>query len=158
MRKVLSFAFLASSLLVWDATSAADGGGYVEPHITHPAFGTVKIVVPITTDDPKIWQQKLRNMNNGLDAANKWQGQANIKVVLYSRGVRLLMEPDADLANIITELRGRGVAFLVCNNTLREGKIDFHTLFHVIDDDVVPSGFLEVAWLAGQGYSVDPVN
>jgi intracellular sulfur oxidation DsrE/DsrF family protein len=68
------------------------------------------------------------------------------------------MEPDADLANIITELRGRGVAFLVCNNTLREGKIDFHTLFHVIDDDVVPSGFLEVAWLAGQGYSVDPVN
>jgi intracellular sulfur oxidation DsrE/DsrF family protein len=136
----------------------AESGGYVEPHISHPSFGDVKIVVPITTDDTKIWQQKLRNMGNALDAGNKWGGHVTIKVVLYSRGVKLLAEPAADIATTLTELRGRGVVFLVCNNTLREANIDFHGLFHVTDGDVVPSGFLEVGWLAGQGFAVDPVN
>jgi intracellular sulfur oxidation DsrE/DsrF family protein len=158
MRPTLLVGVLMLLLCVAGLARAAEPGGYIEPHITHPAFGEVKIVVPITTDDTKIWQQKLRNMTNSLDASTKWGGHATIKVVLYSRGVRLLMEPSVEIANAITELRGRGVVFLVCNNTLREGNIDFHGLFHVSDEDVVPSGFLEVAWLAGQGYSVDPVN
>ncbi|MGA2551756.1 MAG: DsrE family protein [Burkholderiaceae bacterium] len=158
MRTLFSGSLLLLFCFVGGPSLAADAAAYVEPHVTHPAFGEVKIVVPITTDDPKIWQQKLRNMNNALDAVAKWGGHATIKVVLYARGVRLLMEPAPELAAVLNTTRERGVSFLVCNNTLREANIDFHGLYHVSDDDVVPSGFLEVAWLAGQGYSVDPVN
>jgi hypothetical protein len=37
--------------------------------------------------------------------------------------------------------------------------IDYRTLPGVTVADIVPSGFLEVAWLQqAQGYSVDPMN
>jgi intracellular sulfur oxidation DsrE/DsrF family protein len=158
MYKNLSIAVLLLALLAPRVACAADVASYVEPRITHAHYGEVRIVVPITSDDPKIWQQKLRNMGNALEAAGKWDGQVTIRVVLYGRGVRLLMDPAPEVAQALTELRARGVSLLVCNNTLREANIDFHGLFHVSDADVVPSGFLEVAWLASQGYSVDPVN
>lgn len=156
MRALLAVSVLAISSVAFNC--AAADTGYVEPNITHPQFGEVKIVVPLTSDDPKIWQLKLRNIGNALDAAAKWGGHANIKIVLYSRGVRLLSDPPADVAQALDDLRARGAVFLVCNNTLREAKIDFHTLYHVTDADVVPSGFLEVAWLANQGYAVDAAN
>ena len=49
--------------------------------------------------------------------------------------------------------------FDVCDNTLREQGIDFHQLYHVLDRDIVPSGFAEVAYLQSKmHYVVDPIN
>jgi hypothetical protein len=42
---------------------------YVQPHIQHPAFGTVKIVVPVTTPNEKVWAFKLHNVANSLEGA-----------------------------------------------------------------------------------------
>lgn len=132
---------------------------YVEPRMSHEQYGAVKIVVPFTTDDIGIQGMKLRNMENGLDSAKKWGGQMQITVVLYAKGVSLLKDPDQETRQKIDALKVRGVQFAVCDNTLREQGIDFHQLYHVVDRDIVPSGFAEVAYLQSKkSYSIDSIN
>lgn len=154
---------LFSSILMAGVVSHASAesakSGYVEPKINHAAYGTLKVVVPITTDDKAVHGMKLRNIENGLDSAMKWDGQMQDTVVLYAKGVSLLQNPDAETRQKIDLLKTRGVRFAVCDNTLREQGIDFHQLYQVNERDIVPSGFAEVAYLqAKKNYVVDPVN
>jgi intracellular sulfur oxidation DsrE/DsrF family protein len=44
------------------------------------------------------------------------------------------------------------VRFLICANTLRERKIDWHDLYWVKAEDIVPSGVAELARLQGLGF------
>lgn len=171
-QKKMALAFIASSLamLFVSAASAADApvaaapaaevkSEYVKPNIKHAAFGKLNIVVPLTSDDKGIQGMKLRNITNGLKAADAWKGKMNVAVVLYAKGVTLLKNPDEQIQKKIDELKGMGVQFKVCDNTLREQGIDFHNLYHVTEADIVPSGFAEVAYLqARKHYVVDPVN
>lgn len=132
---------------------------YVQPRITHEQYGTMKIVVPMTTDDKAGQNAKLSNIKNGLDSAEKWGGHIHNTVVLYGKGVSLLKDPDPEIQKKIDALKARGVQFDVCDNTLHEQGINFHQLYHVTDRDIVPSGFAEVAYLQSKkGYVVDPVN
>lgn len=165
---------LIGALFVTGAACAADGksypgagvmsaeakaGNYVEPKMNHERYGTMKIVVPITTDDKTLQVMKLRNIENSLDATAKWGGQSQSTVVLYAKGMSLLKNPDPEMQKKIDALKARGVQFDVCDNSLREQGIDFHQLYHVVDRDVVPSGFAEVAYLQSKrNYVVDPVN
>lgn len=171
-QKKLALAFIASTLTVLsvpaafaaDAPAAAAPAAevkseYVKPNVKHDAFGKLNIVVPLTSDDKGIQGMKLRNITNGLKAADAWKGKMNVAVVLYAKGVTLLKNPDEQVQKKIDELKGMGVQFKVCDNTLREQGIDFHNLYHVTEADIVPSGFAEVAYLqARKHYVVDPVN
>ena len=171
-QKKLALAFIASSLasLLVPVASAADApvaaapaaetrSEYVKPNVKHDSFGKLNIVVPLTSDDKGIQGMKLRNITNGLKAADAWKGKMNVAVVLYAKGVTLLKNPDEQIQQKIDELKGMGVQFKVCDNTLREQGIDFHNLYHVTEADIVPSGFAEVAYLqARKHYVVDPVN
>lgn len=132
---------------------------YIKPHITHESYGTIKIVVPITTDDKGMQGMKLRNIGNSLKAAEQWKGKMDVTVVLYAKGLTLLKNPDEKTRKMLDELEKKGVRVEVCNNSLIEQDIDFHTLYNVTDKDIVPSGFAEVAYLqAKKHYVVDPVN
>lgn len=133
--------------------------GYVETKMVHETYGAMLIVVPITTDDKTIQSMKLRNLENSLDATEKWGGQMQSTVVLYSKGVSLLNNPDPETKKKIDALKARGVQFNICDNTLREQGISFHKLYQVVDRDIVPSGFAEVAYLQSKkNYVVDPIN
>ncbi len=132
---------------------------YVEPHIAHEAYGEVRLVVPLTTDDKGVQKMKLRNIGNGLKAVEKWGGSFQVKVVLYARGLSLLKDPDEAMRKQLDLLRAKGVQIVVCGNSLAEQDIDFHSLYKVVDADIVPSGFAEVAFLqARHQYAVDPAN
>ncbi len=140
------------------ATTAAPSA-YVKPNIKHEPYGRLKIVVPLTSDNKGIQGMKLRNIANTIKAAEEWKGKMDITVVLYAKGVTLLKNPDEKTKAQLDELARKGVRFDVCNNSLLEQGIDFHTLYHVTDEDIVPSGFAEVAFLqARKHYVVDPVN
>ena len=152
----LAAALGASGALCADTSGEAPK--YVEPKLTHAAFGDVRIVVPVTSEDPKVWLFKLANIRNGIAAAAAFDGSAAVRVVVYGRGIALVAQKDNEVATLIDGLRRQGVQFEVCNNTLRAMDIDYHTLHDVAESDVVPSGFLEVAWLQRQGYQVDPSN
>ncbi len=155
---------MRSAVAVEHLSVAADlasnaSSGYVIPKMTHEPYGNVRVVVALTTDDKAVQAMKLRNIANALRAADLWHGHLTVKVVLYGKGVRLLQEPDEATRGKLDMLRDRGVQLEVCNNSLLEQNIDFHTLYHVTDADIVPSGFAEVAYLqAQQHYVTDPVN
>ncbi len=132
---------------------------YVKPKFSHAPYGDLKVVVPLTSNDQGIQGMKLRNIANALKAADEWKGRLTVKVVLYAKGLTLLKNPEEATKKQLDALRARGVQFEVCNNSLAEQGIDFHTLYGVTDADIVPSGFAEVAYLqAKQRYVVDPVN
>lgn len=133
--------------------------GYVEPKIDHDGYGTLKIVVPMTSDDQAIQGMKLRNIENSLNALTKWGGELQGSVVIYAKGVSLLKNPSTETQKKIDVLKAHGVRFVVCANTLREQGIGFHQLYQVTESDIVPSGFAEVAYLQSrQNYVVDPIN
>jgi intracellular sulfur oxidation DsrE/DsrF family protein len=159
MKKLALCLALAVSALSAPACWAEEAKNYVEPPIVHPAFGTVRIVVPVTTSDPSLWKFKMATIDNAIQGIAKWGGKPDIKIVLYGSGVDLLRSDDVAVRKMISQIRAAGVRVLVCNNSLRHMDIDYRTLAGVTAADVVPSGFLEVAWLQqAQGYSVDPLN
>lgn len=139
--------------------SAATASGYVPPHVQHAPYGEVRIVVPLTTNDPNIQKMKLRNVANALGAAEQWKGKFVVTFVMYAKGISFLENPDDATRKQIDELKAKGVRFEVCNNTMREQGVNFHDLYHVSDADIVPSGFGEVAWLqAREHYVIVPVD
>ncbi len=139
------------------AADAAPASSYVKPNFTHESYGDLKIVVPLTSDMPMVRGMKLRNIANSLKAVEAWGGTMKVKVVMYAKGVAWLEHPDDKEKAVIDDLRKKDVQFVVCNNSLLEQNIDFHTLYGVTDADIVPSGFAEVAFLEQQKhYVVDP--
>lgn len=156
-----SFTFLAMPVAFADdaAPVEAKPSEYIKPNVKHGPFGKLNIVVPLTTDNKAIQGMKLRNITNGLKAAEAWNGKMDVAVVLYAKGVTLLKSPDEQTQKQLDELKKQGVQIKVCDNSLREQGIDFHNLYHVTEADIVPSGFAEVAYLqAKKHYVVDPVN
>lgn len=149
-------AALAIGTTALGPTAHAD---YVQPHITHAPFGRVRMVVPITSADPAVWGFKLHNLQNSEVGIPQWKGRLEARVVLYGPGVKLLERPmDDKLKAAVDTLRREGVRFDICNNTLKAMQLDWHTLYGVKESDIVPSGFLEVAWLANHGWAIDPMN
>ena len=102
-------------------------------------------------------QIALRNMSNAMAAVNQWGGKLDVRVVMHARGLAWFTSPSDRQRTALDMLRTRGVKFLVCNNTLEESGIDFHSLCGVSDANIVPSGFAEVALLQiSKGFVVDP--
>jgi len=139
------------------ATTPAQAA-YVQPRIEHERYGTVRVVVPVTSADVKVWAFKLHNIANGIEGAKASGGEMQAEVVLYGPGLKMLMQPESSLAATIDELRQAGVRFTICNNTLKGMDLDWHELYKVQESDIVPSGFLEVGWRANQGWAVDSMN
>lgn len=81
--------------------------------------------------------------------------QAEILVINHAAGLHLLERAGADkaLQSRIDALRGQGVRFLVCANTLANMGIDWHGLPGVTEEDIVPSGVAELAARQLQGFA-----
>ncbi len=160
---LVSMALLSTSLMVSaafaDPAASPPQLAYVAPNMSHPSFGELRIVVPLTSPDRMVQMMKLRNIANSLKAVDKWGGSLEVRVVLYGKGLALLTSPDEIVRAQLDALRARHVTFEVCNNSLLEQNIDFHTLYGLTADDIVPAGFAEVAYLeARMGFVVDPMN
>lgn len=152
----LAVAAAAGLMLAATAPARAD---YVQPHITHPAFGRVRVVVPLSSADPGVWKFKLLNLLNSEKTVKHWHGTLQAHVVLYGGGVKMLLEPvDAGVKKAVDQLRADGVRFDICNNTLKGMNLDWHQLYGVKESDIVPAGFLQVGWLANHGWAVEAMN
>jgi len=140
----------------WVAGQAVAGEGY----------GKQKVVYHINYDDPKKQTGALRNIQNHINAVGA--ENLDLKVVLHGNGLALLLEPesldklkkfkhanaDDNMTAKVTDLKGQGVDFHVCANTVRGRKVDVETdLYDVSSEDIVPSGVAEVAKLQAMGYS-----
>lgn len=94
----------------------------------------------------------LRNIGNHLDASP----EAKIVVVTHSKGIDFLLNDAKDKNGnpyelIVQRLKGKGVDFRVCNNTLVSRKMDVSTV--IPEASIVPSGVAEIGRLqAKEGY------
>ena len=157
-KSIRTYSINAAVSLMFFCAGMADAG-YVAPDLHHATYGDVKIVVPVTSDDPNIWMFKLRNLTNSINAIKHFGGSLSVRVVLYGPGIKLLSQPvDPKLKESIDSLRIQGVQLNVCNVTLKGLNLDWHDLYGIQETDIVPSGFLEVGWLGNNGWAVDSAN
>jgi intracellular sulfur oxidation DsrE/DsrF family protein len=103
------------------------------------------------TDDRTYFDRLLRNIGAHIAATD---GKVQIRVVNFAAGVKPLemAKTDPALAASLDGLRGKGVRFLVCRNTLRAMNLRPEDLYGVHDADVVPSGVAEIARLQWLGF------
>ena len=152
--KILSAFLVGLCLLMTTAVSANE------------RYGKQKVVYHINYDNPKKQAGALRNVQNHINAVGA--ENLDLKIVLHGNGLSLLLEPDAleklkkfkhanadeKMTARIDSLKGQGVAFNVCANTVRGRKVDLEgDLYNVDEKDVVPSGVAEVARLQSMGYA-----
>ncbi len=129
-------------------------------------YAKQKVVYHINYDNPKKQAGALRNIQNHINAVGA--ENLDLKVVLHGNGLALLLEPesldklkkfkhanaDEKMTAKVTDLKGQGVSFHVCANTVRGRKVDVEgDLYDVSKDDIVPSGVAEVAKLQQEGYA-----
>jgi intracellular sulfur oxidation DsrE/DsrF family protein len=93
----------------------------------------------------------MNNVNNHLNAAPN----AKIVVVTHGKGIDFLLNDAKDdkgeYAPVVAGLKGKGVDFRVCANTLKARKLDAGAVN--MDATVVPSGVAEIGRLQSQeGY------
>lgn len=93
----------------------------------------------------------LNNVNNHLNAAP----DAKIVVVTHGKGIDFLLneakDDKGDFAPVVAGLKGKGVDFRVCNNTLKSRKLDASAVIQ--EANIVPSGVAEIGKLQAQeGY------
>jgi len=103
-------------------------------------------------DNVSYFKRMLNSIHNHIEAVGK--EHVEIRVVDHGSGLELfqLANTDRDLATRLDDLRGAGVRFLVCANTLKERQIDWRSLYGVTQSDIVPSGAAELARLQGMGF------
>lgn len=124
---------------------------YVAPNITHDPFMRQQVVYQMNTADVAEQAQTMRYVKNHLATLGKDNGE--IQVVVFGPGISLLSSEDEKLNADISALRAQGVKFAVCNNTLKAKNIDFHQLHQVTEQDIVPSGVVEVVFLQQRGFT-----
>jgi intracellular sulfur oxidation DsrE/DsrF family protein len=93
----------------------------------------------------------MNNVNNHLNAAPG----AKIVVVTHGKGIDFLLNDAKDdkgeFAPVVADLKGKGVDFRVCNNTLKSRKLDASAVIQ--EANIVPSGVAEIGKLQAQeGY------
>lgn len=150
---LLGMAFLTTGC---QTTQAESGTGY----------GKQKVVYHINYDNPKKQKGALRNIQNHINAVGA--ENLDIKVVMHGNGLAMVLEPDAltrvpkfKNANAndtqqatIANLKGQGIGFSVCANTVKGRKVNVNDdLYDVDKADIVPSGVAEVAELQKKGYA-----
>ena len=140
----LNFALLLMALFVTGAW-AAPPGYYKDQNVAYHNDGG-------GPDNAAYFRKMLNNLKNHVAALGK--NHVQIRVVDHGDGVIMLQmaKTDEKLAQLIDARKAEGIQFLVCQNTLDERNIDWHTLYGVNKEDLVPSGVAELARLQMMGF------
>lgn len=80
-----------------------------------------KIVFQLVSGDSTVHKMLINNLHN---IKEEWGERVSIEVVLHGPGVSFAFKSKKDLENDINNLMGQGIVFLVCENTLKQKKID----------------------------------
>ena len=148
------------------AVSAMLGTAIFGQAVAAERYSKQKVVYHINYDNPKQQAGALRNIQNHINAVGA--ENMEIKVVMHGNGVSLLLDPDAlgrvknfkqanadsDMTARVEGLKQQGVAFNICNNTLKGRNVNYESdLYDVTEADIVPSGVAELSHLQAQGYT-----
>lgn len=106
-----------------------------------------KVVFQLTSSDTLVHKALVKQIGHMLEAAPN----SKIEVVCHSNGLPFLVAAKTRQAGKIKELKGRGVAFYACENTMRDQNVARKDL--VPECGTVPSGIVEIIRKQEQGWS-----
>jgi intracellular sulfur oxidation DsrE/DsrF family protein len=107
-----------------------------------------KVIIQLSNADTTVWKATIQNLKN---LKNGWGDDVQIEVVAHGPGIGFLMREKTTQADAIHALKSLGVAFVGCENTLRERKIDRSQLLP--EAGTVPMGVGEVILRQEEGWS-----
>jgi intracellular sulfur oxidation DsrE/DsrF family protein len=108
-----------------------------------------KIVFQFTNANDSMQQKAFMKQ---LENLTEYWPNAKYEVVLYNQGVELVMKSNAKFKEKLTQLKAKGIEFIVCENTLKNRKISRDTLMQEIVQ-YVPAGIAEIVVKQEQGWS-----
>lgn len=109
---------------------------------------THKVVVQLNTSDTLVWHGALKNISNLQTVLGP---TTQIELVAHGSGIGILIDGKTTQKAKIAELAASGVLFKVCENTIRERKIDRSTI--LTQAGTVPSGVAEVVLKQEAGWA-----
>jgi len=154
MKKIFSILLVIS--LSFMSLQAVENNGYKKQ----------KVVYHINYDDKKQQKGALVNIQNHINAVGA--ENLDLRVVLHGNGLSLLLVPesldklkkfkhanaDDNFAARIDTLKGQGIKFDVCENTVVGRGVNVEDdLYDVLQEDIVPSGVAELAKLQMEGFA-----
>jgi uncharacterized protein len=124
---------------------------YVQPNIQHEAYGKQKVAYHLNSGDTQEHLRFIGNVNNHINAI----GNENIElqIVIHGAGLSLLQTDNEKLNKAIDGIREKGIKIAICNNTLRGKNVNWSSLRGVKENDIVPSGVAELAYLQQKGFT-----
>ncbi|MCZ7563560.1 MAG: DsrE family protein [Burkholderiales bacterium] len=108
-----------------------------------------RVVIQVSDDDPKTWNQALNVVRNVQAAYGK--GKVEVEVAVFGNGIGLL-KADSTLANRIDDTLASGAHVYACQNTMRGRKLakdDMHAKI-----GYVPAGVIEIIEKQKAGWTV----
>lgn len=136
--------FATSSLLILSLSPIGAHADFTDSY----AADAAKLVVQVSTGDPKDWNLTLNNVKNvkqELGAQN-----VDIEIVAYGPGIGML-KIDSPVANRIDEAKHSGVRFVACENTMKAQKLTQDDMLPSLG--YVPAGVIELMKKQKAGYA-----
>lgn len=136
--KIRSLMFLSAGVLAVAACASSP-----------PARSAHRVVMEVSSDDPKVWEAVLNNVENLRKALGP---QATmVEVVAHGGGLGMLLGSNQAMAQRMASLAGEGVVLAACENTMRRKQIARADLLPFVT--TVDSGVAEVVRKQEEGWS-----
>ena len=142
------------------ASAVADvrlGGGepFDVPPAQHEPYASQKVVYNVTQGGGWFGRDhaaRLHSMLNHVNAVGR--DKLEMGAVLQGDGASLLHDAtsNAKIRDMVDRLRGSGVRFVICRNTMVGKHYPLSELYNAQPNDIVPAGVAEVVALQQMGY------
>lgn len=106
-----------------------------------------KIVFQLTSGDTNVHKMLVRQLGNVLTAAPN----SKIEVVCHGPGITMLTTKQTIVHTKVSELKGKGIDFVVCENTLKEKKVTKEEI--IPEAAFVKAGIIEIVKKQEEGWS-----
>lgn len=107
-----------------------------------------KVIMQLSSGDTLAWKMLMNNIKN-LKAA--WEDKVTIEVVVNGPGISFLMKEKSTQSDRIIHFKSQGVAFMACENTLKERNISKESI--IPEAGFVKSAAVEIILKQEQGWA-----
>ena len=118
-------------------------------HKKNAAVKKERVVLQVSDDSPKTWNQALNVVKNIQQAYGK--DKVQVEVVAFGNGIGML-KMDSEVGNRIEETLQSGAHVYACQNTMRARKLSKDDMLAKIG--YVPAGIIEIITRQKQGWAV----
>ncbi len=141
MKKLLNILLI----LVLTGTSM---NAFSQGETANQTFKKHHIIMQLTSADPLVHKSLVKQLSN---LKNGWKDTVAIEVVCHGPGLEFLMKEKSTYSAEIEKLRGMGIQFMACENSMREKNISREAILPNLE--FVLMGIGEIVIKQEQGWS-----